>query len=615
MSDIIHLLPDAIANQIAAGEVIQRPASVVKELMENAIDAGANEITLAIKNAGKTLIQVIDNGSGMNENDARMCWERHATSKLKKADDLFNIQTKGFRGEALASIAAIAHVELSTRPVENDLGTELLIEGSDVKSQKPVSTAAGSRFSVKNLFYNVPARRNFLKSDPVETRHIIEEFQRIAIAHPKIKFSFYNDEKEVYILRSENLKQRLVTLFGKKYSERLLMVEADAGFVNIKGFIVKPEFARRSRGEQYFFVNNRFIKNPYLGHAVTTAFINLIPKDVFASYFIFIEIDPHAIDVNIHPTKTEIKFEDERQVYAVMLSAVKQALGRFNAAPSIDFNPPGNFDIDIVTSKTKIKPPEIQVNKNYNPFENQGFTQKQKPQNKEWESFYNLDEVMKEMKGGEDEFDDGAEDANPQKIIQTDWQEKENSDPPLAYQLRQAYIITSLKSGLVIIDQYQAHFRILYEQILSQLQTSGINSQKTLFPQSFFPNEVTYNALLEMKEWLHALGFILDWEKKNKLLISGTPADYTIKDPIKTLQYLADEWIKDTLDPDDSPKNKIARKLSSKLAIKKGKKLNREEIESLIEGLFSCENPYFSPLGNPVMFKITLDEIIHKFES
>lgn len=608
MADIINLLPDAVANQIAAGEVIQRPASVVKELMENAIDSGATEIKLHIKNAGKTLIQVIDNGNGMSENDARMCWERHATSKLKVADDLFNIKTKGFRGEALASMAAIAHVELSTRREDFELGTRIVIEGSEVKSQEPVSTAKGSRFSVKNLFFNVPARRNFLKSDPVETRHIIEEFQRVAIAHPGIRLSFYNNEKEVFILQPGNLKQRLIALLGKKYAERLLQLEAETGFVKIHGFIVKPEFARKSRGEQYFFVNQRFIKSPYLGHSVSTAFSDLIPKDVYPSYFIFLEIDPHAIDVNIHPTKTEIKFEDERNIYAVLMAAVKQSLGKFNAAPTIDFNQPEGFEIDVVTSKTQIVPPEIQVNKDYNPFTQSGFSPKPKPQGKEWESFYDLDDVMKEMGGSDDP------DKTTGQLVQSAWKERAVKDLPLAYQFKNAFIITTLKSSLMIIDQYRAHFRVIYEQLLEQLNTSGVNSQKLLFPQPFYPTVVAYHALSEMKEWLKALGFSIDWRKDRELLISGTPADYKIKDPLKTLQYLADEWTAETIDKSEHPKNRIALNLAAQLAVKKGKKLKREEIEALIEGLFSCKNPYFSPRGNPVMFKLTLEEIQNKFE-
>lgn len=613
MADIITLLPDAVANQIAAGEVIQRPASVVKELMENAIDSGATEIKLHIKNAGKTLMQVIDNGKGMSENDARMCWERHATSKLKVADDLFNIKTKGFRGEALASMAAIAHVELNTRREDFELGTRVIIEGSEVKSQEPVSTTIGSRFSVKNLFFNVPARRNFLKSDPVETRHIIEEFQRIAIAHPGLRLSFYNNDKEVFILQPGNLKQRLIALLGKKYAERLLQVEAETDFVKIHGFVAKPEFARKSRGEQYFFVNERFIKNPYLGHAVSTAFSDLIPKDVYASYFLFFEIDPRLIDVNIHPTKTEIKFEDERNIYAILMAGVKQALGRFNAAPSIDFNQTEGFEIDVVTSKTKIIPPEIQINKDYNPFTQSGFTPKPKPQGKEWESFYDLDEVMKEM-GGSDDDEFSQPGTKARQLVPSEWKDKDVKENQLAYQLKNAFIITTLKSSLVIIDQYRAHFRILYEQLLDQMGNTKANSQKLLFPQPFHPTIISFHALSEMKEWLEILGFSIDWRKDRELLISGTPADYKIKDPIKTLQFLADEWVADTIDKSEQPKNRVALNLAAQLAVKKGKKLKREEIEVLIEGLFSCENPYFSPRGNPVMFSLTLEEIQNKFE-
>lgn len=603
MHEIIKLLPEAVANQIAAGEVIQRPASVVKELMENAIDSGATEIKLQIKQAGKASIQVIDNGLGMSDIDARMCWERHATSKLTIADDLFAIQTKGFRGEALASIAAISQVELWTRNNESEVGTHVVIAGSVVKKQEPIATPIGSRFWVKNLFFNVPARRNFLKSDPVETRHIIEEFHRVSIAHPELNFTFYNDDKEVYVLPKSNLKQRITRILGKRYEERLLKIEADTDIVSISGFVGKPEFARKSRGEQYFFVNKRYIKNPYLGHAISTGYSDLIPKDVYPSFFIFLEVDPASIDVNIHPTKTEIKFEEERNIYSILLAAVKQALGRFNAAPSIDFNQPEGFDIDVVTSQTSFKSPEIKVDKTYNPFDLQkSDAENQRPADQKWESLYDLDEVIKEIKTDETSVE---HDSSPMDEV---------SLVPHAYQFEDAYIVTALKQNLVVIDQYRAHFRTGYENLKKNLKDHPAGIQRLLFPQSFSPEPNVYKALLEIKALLQKVGFELDWMKQNEILIKGVPGDLKIKNPEETLQYLADEWILDTMEEVPDSGERLAIMLAAKVAIRKGQRLKQEEINRLVEDLFSCENPYFSPQGKPIMFTLSLQELQNKFE-
>jgi DNA mismatch repair protein MutL len=611
MSDIIKLLPDSVANQIAAGEVIQRPASVVKELIENAVDSGATDIKLIIKDSGKTLIQVIDNGGGMSENDARMCWERHATSKLKKAEDLFNIHTKGFRGEALASMAAIAHVELITKTSDSKLASKVIIEGSDVKSQEPTTGVDGSKFSVKNLFFNVPARRNFLKSDPVETRHIIEEFTRIAMAHPGIKFSMFSNDKETYILPGTNLKKRIVALFGKKYNERLLAVKVDTAIVKIHGFISKPEFSRKTRGEQYFFVNDRFIKNPYLNHAITTAYDKLIPKDVYPSYFLFLDVDPHEVDVNIHPTKTEVKFESDRNIYAILLAAVKESLGKFNAVPSLDFNAPTDFDIDVVRSSSIITPPSIKVDTSYNPFDTSSHKVK-KNQEIEYESFYKLDEVIEETKDDFSESDDSHKEALGDEF--TAEFETDIATSFLAYQFNQSYILTTLKSGLVIIDQFRAHFRILFEQLKKQLKSEQAFSQKLLFPQPFRVTPATFSALSDVRDQLSQLGFIIDWENENELLISGIPSSLKINDPITLLENLADQLLDgmDVKTPDT--KELIAFSLANQLAIRKGKKLEREEIDNIIDTLFSCNNPYFSPHGKPIMFKLSLEEIQNRFE-
>jgi DNA mismatch repair protein MutL len=613
MSDIIKLLPDSVANQIAAGEVIQRPASVVKELIENAVDAGATEIKLNVKDAGKTLIQVIDNGSGMSENDARMCWERHATSKLKTAEDLFNIHTKGFRGEALASMAAIAHVELISKVQESKLATRIIIEGSEVKSQEPISAANGSQFLVKNLFFNVPARRNFLKSESVETRHIIEEFLRVAMAHPSIKFIMYSDDKEVYNLPAGNYKQRVVALLGKKYNERLLEVGVDTAIVKIHGYIIKPEFSRKTRGEQYFFVNNRFIKNAYLNHAITLAYDKLIPKDVYASYFLFLDVDPHEIDVNIHPTKTEIKFESDRNIYAILLASIKESLGKFNAVPSLDFNQPIGFDIDVVTSSSIITPPSIKVDTSYNPFHSSTNQKKPAPSEIEYESFYKLDDVIAETKRRADDDDEYEQLEKEESGLDAQWGD-ENATAFLSYQYHNSFLLTTLKSGLVIIDQYRAHFRILFEQIKKQLTKENSSSQKLLFPQPFQVNPSNYSALIEVKNELSSLGFIIDWESPNELLISGIPTSIPIKDPILLLQNLADKLIEGNSNESTDSNEQIAFSIANQLAIRKGKKLQQEEIDSLINELFSCNNPYFSPHGKPIMFKLSLEEIQKRFE-
>jgi DNA mismatch repair protein MutL len=609
MADIIKLLPDAVANQIAAGEVIQRPASVVKELMENAVDAGASDIKLIIKDAGKSLIQVIDNGAGMSENDARMCWERHATSKLKNASDLFNISTKGFRGEALASMAAISHIELLTKKSENKLATKVIIEGSQVKAQEPDSGITGSRFSVKNLFYNVPARRNFLKSDTVEIRHINEEFIRIAMAHPTIKFSMFVNDKESYILPIANLKQRIVAIFGKKYNERLLEVSVDTDIVKIHGYILKPEFSRKTRGEQYFFVNDRFIKNAYLNHAISTAYDKIIPRDVFPSFFLFLDVNPQEVDVNIHPTKTEVKFESDRNIYAILLAAVKESLGKFNAVPSLDFTLPSGFDIDVVTSSSIITPPSIKIDPTYNPFNTPGEKRKTPAKEIEYESFYKLDEVIEETKDDFEEDDKTFKNKPIENLV-----EIETNENYLAYQYNSAYIITTLKSGLVIIDQFRAHFRILFEQIKDQLGDEPAHSQKLLFPQPFHVNPNAYSALIEIKDELSHLGFMIDWDNENELLISGVPTALSIKDPLSLLQNLADQ-LQEGIDAETpDAQDHIAFSIANQLAIRKGKKLQEEEIRGLIDNLFSCNNPYFSPHGKPIMFKFSLEEIQNRFE-
>ncbi len=615
MSDIIQLLPDSVANQIAAGEVVQRPASAVKELMENAIDAGADHIKLIIKDAGKSLIQVIDNGCGMSVTDARLCFERHATSKIRKAEDLFAIRTMGFRGEAMASIAAIAHVELKPRRVEDELGTVIEIEGSEVIQQFPDQAPAGTSISVKNLFYNIPARRNFLKSNSVELRHVIDEFQRIALAHPEIFFSFHSDGNELFHLPKEALKQRIVHLFGNSYNQRLVPVEETTTILNIKGFIGKPEFAKKTRGEQFFFVNNRFIKDPYLNHAVLNAYEEILPADTFPLYVLFIDIDPSKIDINVHPTKTEIKYEDEKAIYAILRSAVKRSLGRFNIAPTLDFNQETGFDT-LITPKPldEIQAPTISFNPNFNPFDDgtarptRTYTAPEQlerktsiPQN--WDSLYQITEteeveqlsLLPEESSSEKEF------------IQPSDQPKKQF-----FQLHNRYIVSQIHSGFMLIDQQAAHERILFEQFQQQLVQNQGSSQQSLFPQTVDLNPADFALVQEILPEIHALGFQLRPFGKTTYIVDGIPADLENINESQIIEKLLEDF-KHQSDLRLSKRERLAKSLAKNASIKPGTKLDNEGMADLIDRLFACESPNISLTGKPVIITITLQELAERF--
>jgi DNA mismatch repair protein MutL len=485
MSDIIHLLPESIANQIAAGEVVQRPASVVKELMENSIDAGASEITLIVKDAGRSLIQVVDDGRGMSETDARMSFERHATSKIKTSEDLFHIKTMGFRGEALASIAAVAQVEMKTRPESDETGTSIQIEGSAFKSQHRISCKQGTTILVKNLFFNVPARRNFLKSNPVELRHIMDEFQRLALSHPELTYNFYQNDMEIFCLKPGKLGQRIVSLFGKNYREQLVPCNEDMDDLKLKGYIGKAGFVKKSRGEQYFFVNNRYIKSSYLNHAVVSAYDNLIPDGSFPFFVLFIDIDPKHIDVNVHPTKTEIKFDDERNVYMLLKTSVRKALGSFNITPSLDFNVDTNFRLH--SSAPSQHSGLSQQDRDYGQFKN---SDRELANLKNWDQLYAgalSDETMEAEARRE-----AAAQGNPISIT---FESALNSRSDVTddglyvekdkfFQVNASFIVTPVKSGIMVIDQQSAHERILYEQYLSMLEKNTGSSQQLLFPEN-----------------------------------------------------------------------------------------------------------------------------------
>lgn len=606
MSDIIHLLPDSVANQIAAGEVVQRPASAVKELLENALDAGATSIKLIIKDAGKTLIQVIDNGCGMSQTDARMSFERHATSKIKKADDLYAIKTMGFRGEALASIAAIAQVELKTKRIGDEIGVSIEIEGSELKSQEASNTAEGTSIAVKNLFFNVPARRNFLKTDSVELRHIIDEFQRVAIPNPEIAFTLHHNGTEIFNLPKGNLKQRLMNVFGSSYNTRLVPVDEKTDIVNIGGFVIKPEFAKKTRGEQYFFLNKRFIKSAYLHHAVQSAFEQLIPNDSYASYFLMLDVNPKTIDINIHPTKTEVKFEDEKAVYAFLRSSIKKSLGQFNIAPSLDFDQEEHlFNIPLKPIDGIIKQPTIKVNPEFNPFKTDRIkTEKQISNQKNWERMYSrhADNQL--------EFEIKKEDE--QQVINSEW-DKDLSKKSL-YQLHNKYILSHIKTGFIIIDQQGAHERVLYERIMDSMEGQKSLTQQELFPKTIELSAADFALVLELKNEIKTIGFDISEFGKNTFVIHGIPADSHDIDSVHLLEGLLENYKQNLQELKNNKQENIARAMAQNLAIKSGKILLPEEMNNLIDELFACKMPYSTPSGKPTISTFSLEDLDKRFK-
>ncbi len=594
--DIIKLLPDSVANQIAAGEVIQRPASVVKELMENALDAGATQIDLYIKDAGRTMITVVDNGCGMSETDARLCFERHATSKIKKAEDLFSIRTMGFRGEALASIAAVAQVELMTRRKEDELGTRILIEGSVVKEQLPKPMSVGTNFTVKNLFFNIPARRNFLKSNEVEMRHINDEFSRVAMMHPEVGFTLTNNDKEVYHLTPGNLKQRIVGLCSKDYDKKLLPVQQETETATINGFIVKPEFLRKTRGEQYFFVNKRFIKHAYLHHAIENAYQELIPKDCYPGYFINIEIDPKEIDINIHPTKTEVNFQDVKLVYAILHSAVRKSIGQNNLAPLLDFDTTPELGIDFGEASRMDRPviePKVDFNPSFNPFKSSPQTRHSSSGN--WRIMYENNDTVASNINKISNFDDA-----PTTIV-------ENKN--LYLQLQQSYIVTTVKSGLLIVDQNLAHKRVLYEKYLKEIENSTEASQQELFPQHITLNQNDASLLKEINPDLEKIGFRIQQMSANTFVINGTPADSKNKDAVALLEKILDVYKTNLVDLKLDKKLNIARTLASQLAIKSGQSMTPTEMQDLIDRLFACAVSEVSPDGKKIYTILNVNDL------
>ena len=571
--DIIQLLPDHVANQIAAGEVIQRPSSAVKEMLENALDAGSTEIKLFIKDAGKTLLQVVDNGSGMSKADLKMCFERHATSKIKSADDLFNIQSMGFRGEAMASIAAIAHVEVTSKLTDKELGTHLIIEGSKITTHEDCASLNGTSMKVKNLFYNVPARRNFLKSDQVEMRHIVEEFTRIALANPKVKMQLFHNNIELFHLPSSNLRQRIVNIIGDKKNETLVPIEEETTLVKITGFVGKPEAAKRTRGEQYFFVNKRFIKSQYLHHAVSKAFEEVIAYNYFPSYFINLNINPKLIDINIHPTKTEIKFEDENAIYAIIRATVKRSLGAYNIAPSLDFSQELSFDLDFSNKEPKtLRQPTIKVDSTYNPFEKK--------------SEYKLDAAIeKEWKQPtlSEEFDS-------------------NNELNELSQIGNHFIAVPNENGLLLIHQRRAHKRILFEYFKNILSQQKGQSQQLLFPKEINLNNTELEFIVSMQKELNAVGFIFEFND-GTLVISGIPPECQEENLHGIIENLI-EQAKNSEQLNINQKDNLAKSLATSLAISEFKKLADEEMKSLKNELLKCKSPSVCPSGKRTMINL-----------
>lgn len=616
MPSIIQLLPDHVANQIAAGEVVQRPASVVKELLENAVDAKATEIKLIVKDAGKTLIQVIDNGIGMNVTDARMCFERHATSKIRIAEDLFSLHTKGFRGEALASIAAIAHVEMKTRQADEELGTHIIIEGSKFVSQDVAVLPKGTSFAVKSLFFNIPARRNFLKSDTVEFRHVIDEFERVALAHPNIAFILYHNGSEMFNLPSGNSRQRIVGIFGGRTNEKLVPVNETTEIVGITGFVCKPEFAKKNRGEQFFFVNNRFIKSGYLHHAVMAAYEGLLKDGCQPGYFLFLDVPPNTIDINIHPTKTEIKFDDEHALYAILRSAIKHSLGQFNVAPVLDFDRDANLDTPYSYEQREAVIPGVVVDRSFNPFAEDkpakagsgsfaapSFRRSEKMPS--WESLYTglpASEEVAVMNFESDEVTGSLfNDNDVEQVVHK------------TYQIHKKYIVSPIKSGMVIIDQKRAHQRILYEQFLTNITIKHAASQQLLFPLVMYYNQSELDLLREMREALENTGFVFAEFNHDHVVVSGLPVNVAESEVSILLEELINDLQQEVPDSSFSQSDSIAKSMARSLAVKTGTQMSEKEQEAMVNALFACKEPDVSPFHKPTFITVSVEDLDKRF--
>jgi len=626
MSSIIQLLPDHVANQIAAGEVVQRPASVVKELLENAVDAKATDIKLIIKDAGKSLVQVIDNGVGMSVTDARLCFERHATSKIRQAEDLFSLYTKGFRGEALASIAAIAHVEMKTRQEQEELGTHIIIEGSKFVSQDVAVLPRGTSFAVKNLFFNIPARRNFLKSETVEHRHIVDEFQRVALAHPNIHFTYYHNGGELFNLPPSNFRQRIVNILGGKTNEKLVPVKEETEIVSIAGFVTKPEFSKKNRGEQFFFVNDRFIKSGYLHHAIMAAYEGLLKDGCQPGYFLYLQVPPNTIDINIHPTKTEIKFDDEHALYAILRSAVKHSLGQFNVSPVLDFERDSNLDTPYAYKDAEASFPTIQVDGNFNPFADEkpnrhyaADSRRNSRPETSWEGLYvglkHDTEMSFEGRSSQETMTDvsdlqfESEEVTASLFDDSDIEKAVNK----TYQIHKKYIVNPIKSGMVIVDQQRAHQRVLYEQFLTNMTVFQAASQQLLFPLNLYFSSGEMELVHELKPALSNTGFVFDENAEDHIVISGIPVNVTESEVSIVLEQLISDLQDGIPENSFSQTDSIAKSMARSLAVKTGTYLTEKEQENLVNGLFACKEPNVSPFQKPTFITMRVEDLDKKF--
>lgn len=636
MSDIIQLLPDHIANQIAAGEVVQRPASAVKELLENAIDAGAKHVRLIVKNAGRTLIQVVDDGIGMSETDARMSFERHATSKIRKAEDLFSVRTMGFRGEALASIAAVAQVELRTKKRKQELGIRIQIEGSEILAQEPCQTAVGTSISIKNLFFNIPARRQFLKSNTVEMRHIIDEFQRVALANPDIFFSLHHNEEKLYHLPQSNMRQRIVNIFGNKMNAKLIPIEEETDIIRIHGYVTKPEAAKKTRGDQFFFVNNRFIRNSYLHHAVMQAYEDLIPKKQYPLYVVFFEIDPSKIDVNIHPTKQEIKFDDERLVYNYLRVTVRHALAQNQVTPTLDFdiessiaqhftNPPISRNDqsikDTFSSKMNPKPSQSSSNRSSGSYSETIPSEKRRQESnlKHWEQLYEGLQDIDIATQDETPIEQELQFTSKQSQIDAPLTEAEEAEEKRKegtkkhpYQIHQRYVVSPIKSGFLLIDQQAAHRRILYERYLDILGNQATVVQQQLFPQTIQLSPKDMTLLKSILSEIRSIGIDIEPFGTNTFIVRGLPAEFEEVNEQEVIESLLEKYQSNLELKLDIHEN-IARSLAYQAAIPAGKMLTENEMNQLIDKLFGCEVPHLAPNGKRTFITYSLDEIAKQF--
>jgi len=595
MSDIINLLPDHVANQIAAGEVVQRPSSVVKELLENSIDAGASFIEVIISNAGKKLIRVIDDGTGMSVKDSHMAFERHATSKIRDASELFSIQTNGFRGEALSSICAVSQVELISRTKENDLSIKLNLEANKLKQENFIVAPVGSSIAVKNLFYNVPARRNFLKSDSIELRYIIDEFHRIGISYPNINFKFTHNSSELFNLSSTNLRKRLVSIFGQKIDEKLVPVTENTSFADINGFIVKPDFSKKTRGQQFFFVNNRFIKSSFLHHSVLSSYEGLIKQNYQPGYFLFFNVNPETIDVNIHPTKTEIKFENEQSLYSILKSCIKHSLGMFNVTPTIDFLYNQNLDSPYKKNNLEFQNMNIEVDSEFNPFKNEDIYIKSN-YNRDFKDLY----MEVESKSTPDYLNNFIDINGIEDCVKV-------------FQYMNKFIISSVKSGILIIHQSRAHQRILYEHFLKKITQTNISSQKLIIPIVFKITETQKILFTELKEVLKASGFLIVLENKNDIQINGIPSNCSESNVQSVLEEIFDSFESDNIQENFSQSDIVAKALARKLSIKSNYSLKAEEQQKILDDLFACKETLVSPFNKKIFINISINELEKKF--